>query len=118
MKNIIKTFVFILGIISMAAALSPAALADRGKVEPNCRVTVHNDSCYEIYVMIDDRNEGKLYKNYSHEYRVERFGTIRVEAEVGGNTARKSVDFRPSSQSAEVTFKTDDFPDMPKYKIP
>ncbi|MBQ7501918.1 hypothetical protein IJT93_04265 [bacterium] len=118
MKNINKIFILILGIITLGLSLTEAVSADHRKPEPNCRVTVHNDSCYEIYVMIDDRNEGKLYKNYSHEYRVERFGTIRVEAEVGGNTARKSVDFRPSSQTAEVTFKTDDFPDMPKYKIP
>lgn len=86
--------------------------------EPDCEVRVVNDSDFDMYIMIDGRNEGKVDKNSSETFKVHRWGELKVEAEVENETAKDWVRLSPDDERGEVTFNNDDFPhlDPAEYK--
>ena len=85
---------------------------DRERREPNCEVKVINDSDYEIYVMINDRNEGSVWKHSSETFKIYKWGSMKVEASAKSETAKEWIELRPNNERAEVTFKNDDFPGL------
>ncbi|MGM9998853.1 MAG: hypothetical protein ACI38Q_05625 [Candidatus Bruticola sp.] len=80
--------------------------------EPKCEVKVCNDSDFPIYVMIDGRNEGSVWKHSSETFQIHKWGSMKVEAEAKGETASDWIELNPGNEKAEVTFNNDDFPSL------
>lgn len=84
--------------------------------ERECELRVINDSDYEIYIVINERNEGKVWKRSSETFKVRKKpgGEFKVEAELGNETAKKWVTVGRGEHRGEVTFKNDDFKELPE----
>lgn len=106
--------VFLIGICAEMASAEPWGPPPPGgrrhRKEPKCEVKVQNDADFPIYIVLDGRNQGSVWKNSSETFKIEKWGSIKVEAEIQNETAKKWVELRPDDQKAEVTFKNDDFP--------
>lgn len=102
--------IFIVGICADMVGAEPYGPPRRHRREPKCEVKVHNDADFPIYIVLDGYNQGSVWKNSSETFKIEKWGSIKVEAEIQNETAKKWVELRPDDQKAEVTFKNDDFP--------
>lgn len=95
--------------VVMCAFCCLPACAER---EGDGHIKVYNNSDHEIYVVIGGYNQGRIWKRSSETYQF-KFGSHKVEAEVGDETASDWVNITPGSPTDEVTFENDDFPDVP-----
>jgi hypothetical protein len=62
--------------------------------------------------MINDRNEGSVWKHSSETFKIYKWGSMKVEASAKSETAKEWIELRPNNERAEVTFKNDDFPGL------
>lgn len=103
---LVAVFALLLGVAPLAAWASP---------DEDGEITVHNDSDHEVYIVIGGYNQGRVWKGGSETYKF-KFGSHKVEAQVGNESAKDWVNISPSSPHADVTFNNDDFPDVPVKK--
>lgn len=117
----IKKNFCLLALFCVLAALvlsAPSQARHHGDRDIEGEVKVCNDSDYEIYVSIAGRNQGRVWKRSSETFKGIKMGSHKVTAEVGNERSNEWVNLSPSSPNGEVTFKNDDFPDMPERRHP
>ncbi len=82
---------------------------DRGE-RPDVAIKVMNDTDMELYIVIGGYNQGPVWKHSSETYVVKP-GSLKVEAEVGGESFSKWIEIAPGDHHGEVTFTNRDFPE-------
>ena len=71
-------------------------------------INVKNESSRTIYIVLDDYNQGEIWANYSHEYKV-TMGEHKVEAYSGDDKISKYITVSRSYPDAEWCITNNDF---------
>lgn len=109
-NNFLGLLLLTLTLLLGNAAFAEPGYGRGGHDRPDVSIKVMNDTDMELYIVIGGYNQGPVWKHSSETYVVKP-GSLKVEAEVGGESFSKWIEIAPGDSHGEVTFTNRDFPE-------